>query len=70
MVNALCQKQCHNALLLGHVQLFERSIFTGVLAATHNPAWNLFCIAALINGECSLPETVSQCIAYRPCTAV
>jgi len=55
---------------MSHAQLDEQQILLGVFAMTHSAAGNLFCTAALLSGECILPETVLQCIDDGACTAV
>ena len=54
---------------MSHAQLDEQQIFLGVFAVTHRPAGNLFCMAALLSGECILPETVLLGIGDESCTA-
>ncbi len=54
---------------MSHAQLDEQQILLGVFAMTHSPAGNLFCIAALLSGECIVPETVLQCIGDESCPA-
>ena len=54
---------------MSQAQLDEQQILFGVFAVTHSPAGNLFYTAALLSGECILPETVLLCIGDESCTA-